>query len=108
MEFPKNTAVAVATNRTEFKCRSGEGYELSWFNQANNTAQRQSLTSGYEVKNDQAKSYCSIENGKRGQFDLILNIQDESAQTYTCHEPVTNQEKSAELIIMGNNSDAFI
>lgn len=100
VKCPNNTAVTNTTNRAEFSCRSDEGFELEWFIQANNTVQRQNLAFGDEIKNEQAKSYCSIENKKGGEFTLILNTKDESAQTYTCQEPDTDQERSAELIII--------
>lgn len=104
MEFPRNTAVTDATGRTEFTCRSSEGFVLQWFIQANDTTQRQSLALGDEIRSEQAKSYCRVRNGAPGKFTLILSIQVESAQTYTCHEPGTHQERSAELILLGINT----
>lgn len=76
--------------------------------QANNTVRRQDLAFGDEIKNEQAKSYCNIENRQGGEFTLILKPQNESAQTYTCREPDTKQERSAEVIIIGNNNYVLI
>lgn len=100
IEFPENQVSSCENQRSAMKCRSDQGYKVSWYIRQFGSAKKVALWSGYML-NPSAMSYCSVESSVNGQCNLIIYHRIKAAQTYICFEPGTLQELSAELIFIG-------
>lgn len=84
-------------------CKSDLGYYITWFGRNHDATKRQQLFDGYDLISN-AMDYCTIIEDEPGKYYLNLTNNPKAAQTYSCLEPGTFEEASADVIWLGNST----
>lgn len=103
VEGPKNAVIFQLKwlESVEMACISDCQCNLKFFVNKGNDSEKQDLYDGYFL-HSYANSYCTVIAVEPGKVRLNLTNKPEAAQTYTCLEPGTLTEASADLIWIGD------
>lgn len=96
---PENN-LAIDGSTVILPCLSTFGYRLNWLTKSGNNSDRFRIFNGFYL-NKNVTSYCKVQNGAPGKYDLNITANRNAAQQYICREPGTLIEASAALIIIG-------
>lgn len=102
LKVPENAVISdwQLPEAIDMACKSDCKCPLKWYGNMNQ-ASEEPVYSGYSLTSD-AKSYCTVIADEPGKVYLSLMNKPDAAKTYTCLEPGTLAETSADLIWIGN------